>query len=90
MFKALDGVSMGAVDKWYRDTEKGGNEISATNLLRVVISLGRVEEFAGWLGGYASRVGVTAHTDDPPPLPPSSHRPLEVARPKKGKGRRGA
>lgn len=54
MFRAVEGVSLGAVDKWYRDSEKGGNEISATNLLRVVLTLKKVPEFAAWLAGYGT------------------------------------
>lgn len=64
MFRELEGVSLGGIDKWYRDAEKGGTEISATNLLRVVLSFRKVPEFAAWLTGYASPVGETTHTDD--------------------------
>lgn len=66
MYRALDGVvSIGAVDKWYRDTEKGGNEVSATNLLLVVLALDKVPEFSAWLSSYASPVGETGHLDTP-------------------------
>lgn len=68
MFKALDGVAHGTVEKWYREKEKGGTEITSVYLLRVLLTLGAVDLFAEWLRDYASPVGETLHQDDD--LPP--------------------
>lgn len=61
MFKALDDVAHGTVEKWYREKEKGGTEITSVYLLRVLLTLGAVDLFAEWLKGYASPVGETLH-----------------------------